>query len=260
MDTVFAALHIDASYLVACLLVGFYAWSRFNTPSSIRSQTSQFQYFTSCATYVMSSMGLLILLAWVLGRNPDVLGLLHTGSSESLSGDLKSLVAALVAALMLTTLLPSFPVLRDFDAKLLKFFHKMGAIPFGAVRWAQRLDAAAFTISERPLADARNYIANSKLLPDTLIADLQPDFSVDHTRFRFTRNLVLYVAMCNLPNRARFGDDFPDDMAAFEKKMSRFFAQCVGFFALTGQLARQQLDPVPASTDEFRSLALETYE
>jgi len=260
MDTLFAALHMDASYFVACVLVCFYAWSRFNTPSTIRSQTSQFQYLTSCATYVLSSVGLLMLLAWALGRNPDMLGLLHSGSQEALSNDIKSLDAALVAALMLTTLLPSFPVLRDFDARMLKFFHKMGAIPFGAVRWAQRLDAAAFTIRDGPLADARNYIANSKLLPDTLIAELQTDFAADHTRYRFTRNLVLYVTMCNLTHRARFGDDFPDDIAVFEKKMGRLFAQCVGFFALTGQLSRQQLDPVPESVEEFRSLTLEAYE
>jgi hypothetical protein len=257
---VFTDLHVDASYVVACLLVCFYAWSRFNTPSTIRSQTSQFQYFGSCATYVVSSLGLLTLLAWVLGRNPHFLGLLHAGSSASIPDDVNSLDAALVAALMLTTLLPSFPVLRDFDTKMLNLFHKMGAIPFGAVRWAQRLDAATFTITAGPLADARNFITNSKLLPDMLIGELQPDFTADHTRFRFTRNLVLYVALSNLPNRARFGDDFPDDMAGFEKHMSRFFAQCVGFFALTDQLSRQQLEPLPSSIEEFRSVALEAYE
>jgi hypothetical protein len=260
VDVILSALHIDASYLVAFLLVGFYAWSRFNTPKTIRSQTSQFQYFGSCATYVTSSLGLLVLVAWLLGQKPDLLGLLHFGSSESVPGNLNSLDAALVAALMLTTLLPSFPVLRDFDAKMLRFFHKMGAIPFGAVRWAQRIDTALFTITDKLLADATNYITNNRLLPDTMIGELQPQFSVDKTRFRFTRNIVLYVSISNLPSRARFGDDFPDDIAAFEKRMGRFFAQCVGFFALTNQIARQQLEPVPASIEEFRSVALEAYE
>ena len=260
MDAVFSALHMDASYFVASLLVCFYAWSRFNTPRTIRSQTSQLQYFVSCGTYVASSLGLLMLLACLLSRKPDLLSFLHFGSSESIPGDLNGLDAALVAALVLTTLLPSFPVLRDFDAKMLRFFHRMGAIPFGAIRWAQRMDAVTFTVADNQLSDARNYITNNKHLPDTLIEELQPDFSVDRTRFRFTRNLVLYVALCNLPTRARFGDDFPDDIAGFEKRMSRFFAQGVGFFAFTSQLLRQQLEPAPASIEEFRSLALEAYE
>ena len=161
---------------------------------------------------------------------------------------------------MLTTLLPSFPVLRDFDARLLRLFHKMGAIPFGAVRWAQQMDAARFTITEHMLADTKNYIANSARLPDLLIDELRPDDVADRTRFRFTRSLALYVALRNMRSRARFGDDFPDDMAAFEKKMSSFFAQSIGFFALAGQLARQQLEPIDDSIEEFRKLTLESYE
>ena len=69
VDVILSALHIDASYLVAFLLVGFYAWSRFNTPKTIRSQTSQFQYFGSCATYVTSSLGLLMLVACSSGKS-----------------------------------------------------------------------------------------------------------------------------------------------------------------------------------------------
>src|SRR5690242_10756204 len=113
---------------------------------------------------------------------------------------------------MLTTLLPSFPVLRDFDAKMLYFFHKMGAIPFGAVRWAQRLDAAKFTISDELILDAKNYILNNKFLPDAMIIELQSDKKMDMTRFRFTRNLVLYVTLRNMKYFAKFCNDFPDDI------------------------------------------------
>jgi hypothetical protein len=260
MEPLLAFLHIDASYLIALALVAFYASARFNTPRSVRSQTSRFQYLGSCAMYVVSCLGLLITLTWVLGSRPGLLGFLHTGSSAALPDELSGLDASLVAALALTTLLPSFPILRDFDAKMLSLFHTMGAIPFGAIRWAQQLDAASFVITDRLLADTKNYISNSKRLPDTLIDELQPDSLADRARYRFTRSLALYVALSNLKSRARFGEDFPDDTAAFEKKINTFFMQCISYFSLSNQLSKQQLQPAPESMEEFRSMVLETYE
>ena len=259
MTTIFAALHIDASYLVASILVAFYAAGRFNTPRTVRSQTTRFQYFASCVTYVLSCQGLLMLMTWLLGQRPDWLGVLHLGSSERIPENLQGLDSALVAALMLTTLLPSFPVLRDFDAAMLRFFHKLGAIPIGAIRWSQRMNSVPFTIHDQLLADVRNHISNSPLLPDALIGELQTDFAVSKARFRFTRNLALYVFLRSLPGFPRFAADFHEDMAAFEKRMSSFFAQCVGFFALANQLSSRELDSDQAS-EGFRSLTLEAFE
>src|SRR5271169_272949 len=63
-------LPIDASSsVVALLLVGFYATSRFNMPPAARSQTSRFQYVGSCVCYVLSSAGLFILLTCLLIKN-----------------------------------------------------------------------------------------------------------------------------------------------------------------------------------------------
>ena len=260
MDAIFAALHIDASYFVALLLVGFYAVARFNTPRAIRSQTSRFQYFASCTTYVTSCLGLLLLMAWLLGQKPALLGALHVGSSESVPDNLNGLDAALVAALALTTLLPSFPVLRDVDAAMLRFFHRMGAIPFGAIRLAQRMAAAPFGVSDDLLRRTRNHIINSKLFPNVTVNELRSDPSTDVARFQFTRNLVLYVALTNLGSWPRFSDDFPDDTVSFERKMGTFFAQSVAFFALTAQLSQRALEPVPDAIDQFKSLTLEAYD
>src|SRR5258705_9631325 len=104
------------------------------------------------------------------------------------------------------------------------------------------------------------YIANSTLLPDSLAAQLQPDFTLDSVRFRFTRCLALYVALSNLSGWSGYSVDFPEERAAFEKKMSSFFAQSVAFFTLTTQLFERQLEPAEASVDRFRSYALDAYE
>lgn len=258
MNAVLAALHTDASYLVAAALVAFYAASRFNTPRTVRSQTSRFQYFGSCAIYIASGQGLLMLVSWLLTQNSTWLGFLHFGATEAMPDQLSGLDAPLVAALMLTTLLPSFPVLRDVDSAMLRFFHKMGAIPFGALRWAARMDETPFAVTERLLADARTFVTNSRDLPDSLAEELRSD-PADGIRFLFTRDLVLYAALTNLKNRAGFGDEFSDDMAAFEKKLGGFFIQCVGYFAFIDQLTPAQLAAVKDSVDKFRSLILDAH-
>lgn len=258
LDQFFTAIHLDAAHFMAGVLTAFYAGNRFATPRTLRSETTRFQYYSSSVTYVVSCIGLLMFLSWILAHKPALLGILY--SPSPIPEELKSLDAPLVAALILTTLLPSVPVLRDFDSAMLRFFHRMGAIPLGAVRWAQRMNMTQLTISEKLVADTKLYIANSTLLPDSLAAQLQPDFTLDSVRFRFTRCLALYVALSNLSGWTGYSADFPEERAAFEKKMSSFFAQSVAFFTLTTQLVQRQLEPAADPVDQFRSYALDAYE
>jgi hypothetical protein len=264
MGTIFSTLHADASELVAMLLVGFYAWGRFNTPSTVRSQTSRFQYFASGIAYTLSCIGLLAGLAWLIGQNPRILGFLHTGAAAALPDELRGLDNALIAALVLTTLLPHFPVLRELDQRMLRLFHRMGAIPFGAVLWSQRMDNAEMVISERMLAATRLFIRNQAGLADSLADELTADADADLVRVFFTRNMALYAEITRLPGAKRFADQFPDDMAEFEKSLGRFFTQSVGYFAVMAHIAgRQSAAPAGAVEDSvrsYRSLALETYE
>jgi hypothetical protein len=58
--------------------------------------------------------------------------------------DLGGVDILLVAALI--TLLPAFSGLREVDARVLRRFHKIGAIAFGAARWAQHMKDAPFWI------------------------------------------------------------------------------------------------------------------
>ncbi|WBL80440.1 hypothetical protein I3J27_08475 [Bradyrhizobium xenonodulans] len=258
LDQFFTAIHLDAAHLVAGVLTAFYAGNRFATPRTLRSETTRVQYYSSYVTYVVSCIGLLMFLSWVLAHKPALLNILY--APGPIPEELKSLDAPLVAALILTTLLPSVPILRDIDGAMLRFFHRMGAIPLGAVRWAQRINMTQLTISDRLVSDTKFYIANSTLLPDSLAAQLQPDFTLDSVRFRFTRCLALYVALSNLPGWTGYSADFPEEKAAFEKKMSSFFAQSVAFFTLTTQLAQRQLEPATDPVDQFRSYALDAYE
>lgn len=255
-SSLIAQLH--ASHVLAFLLVAFYAWSRFNTPKAVRSQTSRFQYLASCMAYVLSCAGLWVGITLAIHQNPQWLAVLHPEPTDGTNFD--ALEAPLVAALMLTTLLPSVPMLHEIDGKILAFFHRMGEIPIGAVRWAQKIEEAPFDISESLVEQAREYIRDSDDLPTTLVADVSADKDGNPQQYRFTRVLVLYVWLKKYWNRARFDADFPQDIDEFEKRMKSYFAQCVGFFTLVEQLPASQLAALPDSAKNFHSLSKNAYE
>jgi hypothetical protein len=257
--SILSVLHTDASHFIAALLVMFYASGRFNTPRSVRSQTSRFQYFGSCVTYVLSCEGILFALTWALQQQqPDILNLLHVGAEGPLQSDVVGLQTPLLAALMLTTLLPSFPMLRDVDVWMLKLFHRMGDIPVNAARWTRQLEFAPFTIMPINLVDAQNYIEMNPALPNSLVAQFTTDPKADKIRYGFTRVVVLYAALQRRSAWDRFADAFPDDVPAFEKKMGAFFAHCVGYFALSGQLSKQNLEPAVDAADDIAKFIAES--
>jgi hypothetical protein len=257
----------SAGDVIAFLLVLFYAGSRFKTPKTVRSQTSRIQFVLSAGAYMASCTGVFMLLTWGLHQNPKFIHMLAqfggAGGADDPANDLQDKLAdfdaALVAALMLTTLLPNFPVLRDIDSSILRFFHRMGSIPFGAQFWARQMEDQ-FVVPPDAAAAMTAYIHNNSELPESLIGELQADPTADLMRFRFTRNLAIYVALSNLKGWAQFSDEYPDDAAEFAKKIDGYFEQCVGFLALAAKLSPQQLGEVPESVQKFRLLNCNAYE
>ncbi len=263
MHNLFSGYPVEPSHIIALLLVGYYAFNRFDTPRGARSQTSRFQYWGSRLSYVASCLGLLLILIWALEKNPTLMSLLMTGAKGPVP-ELKGVAVPLVAALVMTTLLPVFPGLREVDARILRAFHKIGAIPFGAVRWAQQMREATFRISDPLMSDMLAFIDNTAALPERLSTELKTDPQSDRLRFKFTRNLAIYVAINTLGSRARFADEYPEEMAAFVKRLAGFFAHAAGFFALAAQLARQPsesgAETLQNASEQFHDMILETYE
>ena len=158
---------IEPSYVIALLLVAFHASNRFNTPRIVRSQTSRVQFWLSGGAYVVSSIGVFMLLSWAVRHNASLVGVLQMGSATQGGADVSNLDAALVAALMLTMLLPSFPVLRDIDAGILRFFYRMGSIPFCAQLWARQMESV-FSFPPDATTSMHDFILNAAHLPDAL--------------------------------------------------------------------------------------------
>lgn len=221
-------VHVDATFFIAILLVCIYATSRFNTPRAARSQTSQLQYVGSCVAYVLSSSSLFIILTWLLMTNPEALNFPHFGASTPLPAEVSQFAAPLIIALAMTTLLPSFPMLREIDTKLLRFFHRIGRIPIAATRWSKQMEQAQFVISPDLLTEMQKHISNSRVLADDTVTELRTDPSKDSARYRFTRNLALYVALSNLDGQTRFYEDYPEGDSRLREDDSKLFCSVRG--------------------------------
>ena len=104
----------------------------------------------------------------------------------------------------------------------------------------------------------RDYVLNAPTAGD-VIGELRTDPKTDEMRFRFTRNLTVHVTLSKFKGRARFADDFPEDVASF-KRMGTSFAQCVSFLSLSTKLSPQELEELSESFQKFRPLNLEAYD
>jgi len=135
---------MDTAYYLAAGCVALYAHQRFTTPA-LRSTTTAVQYHLAWIGYITASTGLLTLLSWAL-QTPAARKFVEQLLNSPLPGELG---APYVAALMLTMLLPSIPVLRRLDAGIQQFFRDLGGIPYKALGLSWRLRRAHFRAPER---------------------------------------------------------------------------------------------------------------
>lgn len=243
---------------IASGLVLFYAWNRFNTPPSVRTQTSLFQYYASGIFYMLACQGILLIFTWLVENQPEFIEFLHDDKMQ-ISKDTKGIAAPLIAALIVTTFFPSVPVLRDIDGKILRFFHRMGAIPLSASLWVQRLRESPFIISNEIYENTVTFIHDSGELSDSLIAELQTNPEKDPTRFAFTRILVTYVSLIKLIGWTKFSTDFPEEAEQFKKRIKDFFAQATAYFGFQHQLVEGKMTVSNEIRNGFISSCRETY-
>jgi hypothetical protein len=134
-------------WVIGGLLVLIYAHGRFNTPSSNRSSTTTAQYYGSALSYYFFLGFLFVLLGGGLGASPEILSfLMHGGAIEN--DEIFSLPGPLLAALLLTTLLPNLPLLSKLDEWSKKLFQDMGNIPWEARRLRGKLRRSEFCVPD----------------------------------------------------------------------------------------------------------------
>ena len=233
------------TYVACAMLVSFYAWSRFNTPSSNRSSTRRMLFWSSCAGYVLTALVLYMTLS----------GLLGIASWRSiLVGDKidATLPAPLIAALVMTTLLSSVPLLKNVDGWLLSVFLGWGAIPAELKRRAATLTTRTFSVTADDLVKLRNIYGDGSY-GQTLAEHLRADGSdgIELSELRLTRVAKIYFCIQSLETEYRYASFFAgadeqlketkSRMTTFLRNSDKSLTLAVRLRALEGQAAYDEL-------------------
>lgn len=260
--------------LACSLLVAFHAWQRFSTPSSNRSSTRQSLYWSAGFGYVLSALLLFVLLSQVLQLESMRALLLHNLQPNE-QRQTATFSAPLLATLILTTMLPQVPVLRQVDGWLLNCFLTMGSIPAEVKRLAEVLRPENLEVTPRDLERLRSLIDAETFLPEGLKEHLRadrPEEGIGASQYRLTCVLRLYAAIDELRTQrayARFFSERAEEFERLQQDLADFAARSnagLGFFArlraeqggaIYEEIARDRREEYrKASRAMFQTLAL----
>lgn len=238
----------DAWVVGACTaVVAFYAVRRYDTPDTDRTTTTRSLFLASGAGYVLASLALFGLLSEVVLK-PGVLQLFGIQEATKLLAQYAA--APVLAAVVLTTLLPQAPVIRTADAFLLAYFKKLGRIPSGVGQIADQLALDKLALTGSEVEAGRKWILGKREVTNDLAARLSTEPS--DARGRFTALLTLHRGVESLGGDPLYKPYFRKNAEAWRRLQSGFYvfaAQSQAFFVLFDQLA-------PRAGDAASSAAL----
>jgi hypothetical protein len=184
---------------------------------------------------VAASLVLFFLLCEIVLK-PGVLPFLGLEQARETAAKFSS--PPVLAALVLTTLLPNTAVVSAGDAWLLRRFQSWGRIPEGVRNLADALTQGAFAIVETDLPDLRAWIMSEGGVPNDLAARVSVD-PVDTPQGCLTRALELFRQMQKLESNAQYSNAFrarQEEWQAIQAEIRVFTAQSQAFFVLFDQL------------------------
>src|ERR1700730_4586124 len=199
-----------------------YSWDRFTTPLSNRQSTRRALYWWSCIGYMGSAVALFAFLSILLQQE---------GGRQFLSiPKEQNPPAPLLATLVLTTLLPSVPILKGVDTWLLCRFHEWGAIPAEVKRRAAAMTPHSFIVTPEDVAALREAYDGAE--GDTFARHLrcQGNAGVEKAELRFTRVVKLYDQLQRLaaaPSYGRFFAETAGEWSAIERQADGFLQRGV---------------------------------
>lgn len=153
---------MNIEWILGGIFVVLHAYKRYNTPASNRSTTTFIQFSVYGILYCLSMLMLYLFLAAFIDSSPDniaaVRGFLKlTGGDPFSQFDFGSQSTPFIAALVLSTVLPSIPWLKQFDAWLLQVFWDFGRVPYYVFQQAESLRRAGYLIDPGKRKDLENY-------------------------------------------------------------------------------------------------------
>jgi hypothetical protein len=222
--------------LACALIVTLYAWKRYNTPASNRLSTTRSLFLFTGAGYVAASLSLFFLLCEIVLK-PGVLSSLGLEDFQKVVKEFSA--PPVLAAVLLTTLLPNTPVINEADAWLLKRFQAWGRIPQGVRNLADKLAPNAQRLSESDIGELRNWIVGEGDVPDELANNVGVD-TPESSRGSLSRVVSLYSSLQNLSATTPYAQAFrsrQDGWQSIKADFRVFVAQSQAFFVLFDHLS-----------------------
>jgi hypothetical protein len=197
-----------AANVICFFSVAIYAQRRLNTPVTNRSSTRRRLYREAVLGYVVCTLILFVVLSVALRSQPMQSFLLLPLGGVSLSKDvlntLMGLPPPLIATIVLTTLLPNVPYVRDVDSWLLEWFKAGANIPREVSDRAERLVPERFQVGDGDLPRLKTLIGEEGL-PEVLLDHLhsEPGSGLQISQYRFTRVAKLFAKTEELAGNPR---------------------------------------------------------
>jgi hypothetical protein len=251
MDPIAAEDSIAANILVTVVcgvVVAFYAGKRYNTPETNRLSTTRSLFLITGAGYICASLALFFILSEIVLK-PGILPFLGLEQAKKVVATFSA--PPVLAAVILTTLLPNTAVINAWDAWLLKRFQTWGSIPQGVRNLADAMTQNALPVTEANLSDLRAWISSDGDVPNELAIRVSAD-SAETSRGHLTRVLRLYNELEKLEEQPAYAQAFrarQDTWQAIRADFQVFAAQSQAFFVLFDQLTHLE---GPAGQDAFK--------
>ena len=252
--------------VIAGALVALFAWGRYGDPKTNKVSTTQFHFYLTRSAYTLSALLLYVVLLNLLST-PGALDFLSGGTAAATG--MSKLPAPFMAALIMTTLLPNFPIVSKVDHELLRFFQRLGSIPAKVLRLTVQLQQTTFNPAPQMQQTLRDHMRERANIPNALLDELRfgaESAEKDSARFRFTRNMGIYVLIWQLRQKEEFMGffaDFADDAKQIDNLMQSFIDQAAGFFAFSATIPPQQQinDPsLLAARNSFKNSCNSVYD
>ena len=229
LSAAYAALTAHLEWLLGLVIVLVYAHGRFSTPQTNRASTTAARYYFAAIGYSVSTVLLYVLLSGALA--PEVLMALGVGGS-GLPEKINEVSGPLLAALLMTVLLPNAPVLSRIDEWMLRFFRELGNIPFEVRVLAARLRKTEHSAPPARREEVRDYVTGRLEMSGLTAADLRFEADGD-PRSYWTRLLALFAELKGWESRRRYGafiGRFEEDYAELVDGFERFNASAARCF------------------------------
>jgi hypothetical protein len=233
----------NLEWLLGLVMVLTYAVGRFNTPNTNRASTTVARFWFASLCYYIGVFFLYLLLSGVVTNSPDIAKGLGVGGS-GLPEEIGAISGPLLAALIMTVLLPNFPVICRIDQGLLKFFQDMGNIPLEVRLLSAQLRKADFEIPAMVQNQALSYV-KTKLEPAGLSTNDLCFTKCDTPQFHWARIVAMITVLRSWEGRRRYAgvlSTFAEDYKQVNDKFDRLnasAARCFPIFAAGAQGSRR---------------------